>query len=198
MPDSSARFRSATEFPKSIAQLETDEAHRLYEEMRACLIFTNKSRAQLVRRNEEHKQTSLQLKTDVARLQTMIQKLGQEKQQLAASSQLVVAELEHEIQGMARHLDDLAELYDTVADVDNPQESQWSVLALPSRFFRFLRAIRAIVFSWREERDGWVDELPAAPDPTPTLPPQPTEADRRENPQMYQDQASVGRSLLDD
>jgi len=63
-----ARLRSATEFPKTIEKLSRSEANSLYEEMRACLIFTNRSRAQLLRRNEEHKQSALKLKTDVGRL----------------------------------------------------------------------------------------------------------------------------------
>ena len=43
----SARFRSATEFPKTIEGLEGVAADSLYVEMRDCLIFTNRSRAQL-------------------------------------------------------------------------------------------------------------------------------------------------------
>jgi hypothetical protein len=55
----SDRFRSATEFPKTIKPLDPSEAEQLYVEMRDCLIFTNRSRAQLLRRNEEHKRNTL-------------------------------------------------------------------------------------------------------------------------------------------
>jgi hypothetical protein len=45
------RFRSATEFPRTLQGLESAEAEKLYLEMRDCLIFTNRSRSQLMRHN---------------------------------------------------------------------------------------------------------------------------------------------------
>ncbi|MBF1999198.1 MAG: hypothetical protein IGS38_00565 [Synechococcales cyanobacterium M58_A2018_015] len=193
---SSARFRSATEFPKTIASLERAEAEQLYREMRDCLIFTNRSRAQLLRRNEEHKQSALQLKADVAKMQQLIQELGLEKQQIIASNQQVVAELTHQMQTMARHLDQLAEAFDGIADC-NPDQSPMNWLAQPGRFMRFIKAIKAIVLFWRDDDLNPGATLPPAP--LSPLPPTPAdvEADRKEHPQMYQDPASINRSLLD-
>lgn len=193
---SSARFRSATEFPKTIASLERAEAEQLYLEMRDCLIFTNRSRSQLLRRNEEHKQTALQLKADVAKLQQMIQELGLEKQQIVASNQQVVTELTRQMQMMAGHLDQLTEAFDGVADL-NLDQSPMSLLAQPKRFTRFIKLIKAIVLFWRDDDLSSDTALPTA-SPSP-LPPTPAdvEADRKEHPQIYQDPASVNRSLLD-
>ena len=86
----SARFRSATEFPKTVKRLERSEADAMYEEMRDCLIFTNRSRGQLLRRNEEQKQSALKLKTDVQRLQSLINQLKLEKQQQAEGQQQII------------------------------------------------------------------------------------------------------------
>jgi hypothetical protein len=186
-----ARFRSATEFPKTIQSLDSTEAERLYVEMRECLIFTNRSRAQLVRRNEEHKQNTLQVKANVEQLQQLIQQLNLEKQQTTASNQQIVSELTQQITSMSVHLDQLTEAFDGIADIESPA----GFIAQPSRFFRFLRAIRAIVMFWREEQDEPISTLPTSKT---ALPEQyGTDEDRRNNPQMYQDSASQGRSLLD-
>jgi hypothetical protein len=194
----SARFRSATEFPKTIDHLSLPEATVLYIEMRECLIFTNRSRAQLVRRNEEHKQSAIKLKSDVERLQGFIAQLSLEKEQLAASNQLIVSELEREINSMASHLNQLSDAFDKVADVENSSQLQWGMLSFPSRFMNFLRAVRAIVLFWRDERG---DEGTALPSGQPQLPnspmPEADAADRQERPQMHDDPASRGRSLLD-
>lgn len=184
----SARFRSATEFPKTIATLNPSEAEQLYTEMRECLIFTNRSRAQLIRRNEEHKQTALQLKSNVEQLQHLIRQLELDKQQLAASNQEVVSELSQQIEVMAGHFDKLTEAYDAISDIENPA----GFMAQPGRFFRFIRALKAIILFWREEHDP-----PSLPEPPKQMNQYGTDADRRENPQMYQDPASINRSLLD-
>lgn len=194
----SARFRPATDFPKKIEHLDPSAANLLYEEMRECLIFTNRSRGQLLRRNEEHKQTALKVKADLARLQTAIQQLNLEKQQLAADSQQVVLELQREMTSMATHLDQLSAAFDTVADIDTGTQSQWGFFALPGRLFNFVRAVKAVVMWWREEQDDGSSNAVPAGNTRPQLPGgTPNEDDRRENPQMYDDPASQGRSLLD-
>ncbi|GAB4235858.1 MAG: hypothetical protein Kow00121_63300 [Elainellaceae cyanobacterium] len=195
-----ARFRSATEFPKQIENLNAAEIVALYGEMRECLIFTNRSRAQLIRRNEEHKQSALQLKTDVERLQTYIHQLKLEKEEQAGDNRRIISALEQELGSMAGHLDKLSDAFDTVSDLDNPQQSQWGFLATPGRFFSFLRAIKAIVLWWREERDDGNSvtsgtSSPQLPGDSPAN--LDLEDDRRMNPQMYTDSASQGRSLLD-
>lgn len=191
----SARFRSATEFPQTIKQSNRLEADALYEEMRDCLIFTNRSRAQLLRRNTEHKQSALQLRLDVERLQGLINQLTQEKQQLTQNNQLIVADLEQEISSMTTHLDRLSTAFDDVADIETMPQTQWSFLTLPGRFFKLLRTVKEIVLSWREEQPkALADHHPSA-----SLGPGETEveSDRRDRPQMFTDPASVGRSLLD-
>jgi len=183
----SERFRSATEFPKTLDNLAPIEAERTYVELRDCLIFTNRSRSQLLRRNEEHKQKTQLVKADVERLQQLIQQLGTEKQQTAASNQQTVTELTEQIQLMSSHFDKLTEAFDGIADIENPV----GFMAQPSRFFRFIQALKTIILFWRDESDSpALTGYPVAKPPA-------TEADRRENPQMYQDQASQGRSQLD-
>lgn len=195
MPEPSTdRFRSATEFPKTVQNLDSEQADALYREMRDCLIFTNRSRAQLIRRNEEYKTKTSLLKEDVQRLHGMIQQLAGEKQQITQQNQEIIQALQTEMQTMTSHLDELSTAFEVVADAEASQ-SPWSLVASPNRFFRFLNAVKAIVMWWRDERSA---PLPVASQTT-SLPGETVdvEEDRRERPQMYQDQASINRSLLD-
>lgn len=192
------RFRSATEFPKATKALDRAKADLLYEEMRACLIFTNRSRAQLIRRNEEHKQSALKLKADVGRLQTLISQLSLEKQQSAQRNQLIVAELEQEMSAMSGHLNQLSVAFEQVADIENSNQAQWGFFALPRRFFNFIQAVRTIVLQWRDDNNDVSDQPQLSGRPQPTLSDRPeSDDDRRDRPQMYDDPASQGRSLLD-
>lgn len=195
---SSDRFRSATDFPKSIESVEQAEANKLYVELRDCLIFTNRSRSQLLRRNEEHKQTALQLKSDITRMQGLINQLTLEKTQITESNRQIVTELQQEMSTMASHLDELSDAFGVVADFEDAQQSSgMGLLAAPGRFFRFLRAVKAIVLWWRKD-DQSPDALPSeTPPPKARFPDDPSFEDRRENPQMYSDPASQNRSLLD-
>jgi len=199
MPESSsARFRSATEFPKAVDSLDREKVDALYQEMRECLIFTNRSRAQLIRRNEEYKTKTGLLKEDIQRLQTMVHQLATDKQQIAQSNQRVIQELESEMQKMASHLDELSFAFDGMPDIDNAAQSQWSFVSMPNRFFRFLQAVRSIVMWWREDRPESSPPLPAPVQPTLASGEEVNiDDDRRERPQMYSDQASINRSLLD-
>jgi TolA-binding protein len=194
---SKARFRSATEFPKNIRTLDRDQADALYEEMRDCLVFTNRSRAQLIRRNEEHKAKAGLLKEDVQRLQGKIQQLAAEKQQIAQSNRDIIQELEAEMTTMASHLDELSVAFDGMEGLETSQQTKWSLIASPYRFFRFISAVKNIVLWWRSDRPD--DRLPAAPNAEATLDvsPEDEEQDRRDHPQMYTDQASVNRYLRD-
>ncbi|MBD2364743.1 hypothetical protein H6G36_26825 [Anabaena minutissima FACHB-250] len=195
---SSARFRSATEFPKTIESISNADADKLYKEMRDCLIFTNRSRSQLLRRNEEHKQSALRIKTDVERLQVLINQLKLEKEQLASGNRQIVTDLEHEIGSMAGYLDQLSAAFDSVADVDNPDKAYWGVLSFPGRFLKFLNAIKAIVMWWRDDREEDSKSLTVTNVSQTYLPGTvATDEERIEKPQMHSDQASQGRSLLD-
>ncbi|MGF1497568.1 MAG: hypothetical protein ACFB8W_12190 [Elainellaceae cyanobacterium] len=197
-PDQSqARFRSATEFPKTIGGLERLEADALSVEMRECLIFTNRSRAQLVWWNDRHKQDKLELKTSVNRLQDMIQQLTAEKQQLSQDRQQIVSELEHEIRTMAINLDRLTDAFEPFADLEDEEQSRWSFLSLPGRFVKFLQAVKSIVMWWKEEK-GDDATLQATSNEALPLPGAIEDGveDRRDRPWLYDDQASQSRSLI--
>lgn len=190
----SSGFRSASEFPKTLDNLQAEEANQLYQQMRDCLIFTNRSRGQLIRRNEEYKKSTLKLKTDVERLQGLINQLSSVKKQGSQDSQQTIQALESELQKMTSHLDQLSEAFDLMG-VNDPQHVQWGLFT-GNRLYQFWSAIRKIVLWWREENGVESSTL------TGSVPPQlPSEfdvdEDRREHPQMYEDSASIGRSLLD-
>ncbi|AUB42245.1 hypothetical protein COO91_08357 [Nostoc flagelliforme CCNUN1] len=119
---SNARLRSATDFPKTIESFDPSEANKFYEEMRDCLIFSNRSRSQLIRRNEEHKQTILKVKTDFDHLQGMISQLKKDKESLAEGNQKVITALELQIGTMSGHLDKLSSAFDSVSDIGNASQ----------------------------------------------------------------------------
>jgi len=199
MPESSsARFRSATEFPKTVQDLDLTKADALYQEMRDCLIFTNRSRAQLIRRNEEYKTKASLLKEDIQRLQTMIHQLAADKQRIAQEKQGIIQDLEAEMQTMASHLDELSFAFDGMADIDDAAQNQWSFVSMPNRFFRFLQAVKAIVMWWRSDRPTDNPPLPTPVQPSLSAGEEiDLDDDRRDRPQMYSDPASINRSLLD-
>jgi len=202
-----ARFRSATDFPKNIESLETDEANHLYAEMRDCLIFTNRSRAQLIRRNEEHKNKAIALRSNVDRLQSMIDRLNQNKQSLAGGQQAIIDELEQEMEGMSQQLDQLSDAFSAIEGWADPDTGQFQFMAIPQKLFSFLRTVKNIVLAWRGD-DGDINSnraiAPSRGGPSfsdgphgNALTPDEEEQDRLDRPQMYEDQASINRSLLD-
>jgi hypothetical protein len=180
------RFRSATDFPKTVDHLTMSDVSQLYVEMRDCLIFTNRSRSQLIRRNEEHKQTIATLRNDTARLQQFIDQLEQDKQTLTQSQQDTITALRQEMGIMSSHLEQISEAFRDVEDINSPM----GAMAIPGRFNRFWRALKALITWWREENeDDGSNALPSASS-RPLNP-----EDRQEKPQMYSDPASVQRSL---
>jgi hypothetical protein len=127
-----------------------------------------------------------------------IQKLSQEKQQLAASSQELLRGMEQELMAMGSRLETLSSAFDAVADVETADRMQWSFLTLPQRFLNFLNAVRGIVNWWREEQGiEPTPPQPVLPSAEPKLTPEEEAQKRKDDSQMYTDQASVGRSLLD-
>ncbi len=185
------RFRSATEFPRTLQGIDPTETEKLYLEMRDCLIFTNRSRAQLMRHNSGYRSKVTQLKTDVSKLQSSINALSLEKRDLVQSKQAAIAALQQEMGTLTQHLDQLAEAFDDVANFDVTGPNQFGFLANSGRFFRFLRAVRSIVLWWRQ------DDEKTIPSSVINQLPQDEREDRQDNPQMYTDPASNGRSLLD-
>ncbi len=203
-----ARFRSATDFPKRIENLDTGEVNQLYGEMRDCLIFTNRSRAQLIRRNEEHKDKAIALRSNVDRLQSMIDRLNQNKQSLAGGQQAIIDELEQEMEGMSQQLDQLSDAFGTIEGWADPDTGQFQFMAIPQKLFTFLRTVKNIVLAWRGDNGSSSSQsraiAPSRGGPSfsdgphgNSLTPDEEEQDRRERPQMYEDQASINRSLLD-
>jgi hypothetical protein len=182
----SARFRSATEFPRDVGQLSSVEVVQLYAEMRECLIFTNRSRSQLLRRNDEHKTTAQSLRADLLRLQSAVSQLNLEKQQLARQDREIIDTLKQEIGTMSSHLDKLSFAFEDVEEIN----SVMGIMAIPGRFAKFWQALKALIIWWRDEQ-GY------EPRSQVSLPPRDSDSDRQENPQMHTDPASVQRSLRD-
>jgi DNA repair exonuclease SbcCD ATPase subunit len=181
------RFRSVSDFPPSIAELDRPEAEALYEEMRACLTFTNRSRAQQMRRKEQYKQSTIALQSDVVRLQDLIQQLATDKGEISQTERDTITALEAELTQMSGRLDRFSHAFDDVEALQNPME----LMANPGRFIRFWKALKDLIMWWRE-----MDETDRTLSATPLTPEQLAQ-DRRDNPQMYNDIASVQRSLRD-
>ncbi|MGQ9872718.1 hypothetical protein [Leptodesmis sp.] len=91
---------------------------------------------------------------------------------------------------MTNRMDQLSQAFSDVGDVNNAM----GVMAIPGRFSRFWQALKALVLWWREE---YGDDLPENSSTLPDSAPTPTDEDRRNNPQMYTDPASVQRSERD-
>lgn len=189
-----ARFRSVTDFPKHIQDLEQLQANSLYEEMRSCLIFTNRSRAQLVRRNAEHKETTLELRARINHFQDLIDRLKNQKQAQLLEKEALINQLATEMSEMSSQLGVLSEAFNEVGDIESEGETHWGHLIFPSRLMGLLRAVRSVMLWWNQ-RDG--EALPEESDAVEIIHQTATETDKRDQPQMYSDQASTGRSLLD-
>ena len=189
-----ARFRSATDFPKSIQDLEDADASSLYEEMRECLVFTNRSRAQLIRRNSEHKEKALQLGDRITHLQGLIDRLKNQKQAQLLEKEALIEELATEMSEMSSQLGVLSEAFDEVGDIEADVQTHWGQLVFPTRFMRLLRAVKAVMLWW-QQRDG--EALPEDSNIVEIVHETATEKEKRDQPQMHSDQASTGRSLLD-
>ena len=189
-----ARFRSATDFPKSIQELEPASAASLYEEMRDCLIFTNRSRAQLVRRNAEHKETALALRDRITHFQDLIDRLKNQKQAQLLEKEALINQLAEEMSEMSYQLDTLSDAFSEVGDIEADVQTHWGQLVFPARFLRLLRAVRSVMLWWNRQDER---SLPENDDAVEVVHASASEAEKREQPQMHTDQASTGRSLLD-
>ncbi|MEO1123716.1 MAG: hypothetical protein AAFX95_06510 [Cyanobacteria bacterium J06639_16] len=163
--------------------------------MRDCLIFTNRSRSQLIRRNTEHKETTLQLRERIKHFQGLIDQLQTQKQAQLQAKEALITQLATEMAEMGEQLDTLAEAFDAAGDLELTLQTHWGNVAFPGRFMRFLRAVRALI-QWWKRKDDDSDSLSSGAQPT--LPSADLdEQDKRDRPQIYTDQASVNRSLLD-
>ena len=189
-----ARFRSATDFPRSIQDLEPDSASRLYEEMRDCLIFTNRSRAQLVRRNIEHKEKTLELRDRLTHFQDLIDRLKNQKQAQLLEKEALINQLAEEMTEMSNQLGVLSDAFNEVGDIEEDVQTHWGQLVFPARFIRLLRAVKSVMLWWNHRDDR---SLPEESDVVEIVHASASEADKRDQPQMHSDQASTGRSLLD-
>ncbi|MGB3766603.1 MAG: hypothetical protein WA947_08585 [Phormidesmis sp.] len=189
-----ARFRSATDFPKNIQELDSMQASSTYEEMRDCLIFTNRSRAQLLRRNSEHKETTLQLRDRLTHFQNLIDQLKNQKQAQLIEKEALINQLAEEMTEMSTQLGVLSNAFNEVGDVEAEAQTHWGQLVFPARIVRLLRAVRSVMLWWNQ-RDG--QSLPEDSDVVEIVHANATEADKQDQPQMHSDQASTGRYLLD-
>jgi hypothetical protein len=183
------RFRPATDFPQQVRTLKRQQADNLYEEMRACLIFTNKSRGQLIRRNTEYKDKTLQLRDSVSSLQCLINQLQTQKQAQLAEREDIIAQLAGEMKVMDAQLNTLSEAFDAVGDVEAEAQNQWGRILFPSRIMNLLRAVKALM-QWYKRDDN--PELPGEPTENNLV----DEQHRRDYPHQYTDQASINRDSL--
>lgn len=191
-PDT-ARFRSATDFPKTVQTLERAEADALYVEMRDCLIFTNRSRGQLIRRNTEHKDKALALKSRIETLQGLIRQLQTQKQSQLKEREMIIAQLAGEMTEMSSQLNTLSEAFDAVGDIEAEAQNQWGRLLFPARIMRLLQAVKSVMMWWRtQENSDFVETSHPA-----ELVGDASEQERRDHPERYTDQASINRDLLD-
>ncbi|MFK8182557.1 MAG: hypothetical protein AB8B99_04225 [Phormidesmis sp.] len=190
---SAARFRPATDFPKEVGLLERDQLDALYVEMRACLIFTNRSRGQLIRRNTEHKEKALALRSRIDTLQGLISQLQMQKQSQLQERESLIHQLAGEMEEMSSQLNTLSQAFDVVGDLEPEAQPQWGRMLLPSRIMQLLSAVKSLMQWWRtQDKSDFEDrthpvELAGDVD----------EQDRLDHPERYTDQASINRSLLD-
>ena len=188
-----ARFRPATDFPKDIKTLEKAQADAMYEEMRACLIFTNRSRGQLIRRNAEHKGNVTELKSRIENLQGLINQLQVEKQGQLQSREAVIAQLANEMEEMSGQLNTLSHAFDAVGDIETEAQNQWGRLLFPNRIMRLLSAVKSLMQWWRTQDNSEFEDTRSPAE----LVGDADEQDKRDHPERYTDQASINRSLLD-
>lgn len=179
------RFRSATDFPKTVEHLDASDVNQLYVEMRDCLIFTNRSRSRLIRRNEEHEQTILTLQDDVDRLQKLIHQLSEEKQALVQRQQSTIATLEQELNTMLSYLGQVSQAFREVEDITSLMEG----VAIPDRLNRFWQASKVLVDWWQEENDDFDTDVRALLSSSSL----PSSGDRQEKRQVNTTLASVQR-----
>ncbi len=191
-----ARFRSATDFPKNAQTLEREQADALYQEMRDCLIFTNRSRAQLVRRNTEHKDKTLQLRDRITHFQSLIDQLQAQKQTQLQEKQDIIAQLASEMTQMGAQLDTLSEAFDAVGDPEAEARDHWGYVSFPQRFMKLIKAVK-VLMQWWHSKDDDSPSLRDQSHPAELVDGSDSEQDKRDRPHLYTDQASVNRSLLD-
>ena len=95
---------------------------------------------------------------------------------------------------MSTQLGVLSDAFNEVGDVETDVQTHWGQLIVPTRFIKLLRAVKSVMLWWNQ-RDG--QSLPEDSDAIEIVHESAPEAAKREQPQMYSDQASTGRSLLD-
>ena len=192
-----ARFRSATDFPKDIQTLEKEAILLTYAEMRECLIFTNRSRAQLIRRNTEHKEKTDHLRQTVAHLQGLINQLQTQKQSQLQAREEIIAQLGSEVTEMTHQINQLSDAFEAVGDLEAEAQTHWGHLMFPSRIVKLLQAVKSLMQWWHRQDDsptlnGSNDDNTLAAEVTMI-----DEEHRRNYPHLYTDQASINRDLLD-
>ncbi|KAI9135116.1 hypothetical protein [Acaryochloris sp. CCMEE 5410] len=193
-------FRSATEFPTSIQELDIKEADRVYCEIRQYLVSTNRSQGQLRRYNESYRQDISKYRDNISdlqktrdNLQLAINQLTAEKKELLNDKSEAIELLEQEVTNLSGNLDTLSEAFEGIIDFDDPNV-QWASTSFMTRVWNFLKSVRLIVRGWNIE-----DQLPSTADHE-SLPPsrENIAMEERENPRMYTDPASINRALRDD
>jgi hypothetical protein len=183
------RFRPATDFPQQISTLEREDADSLYVEIRKCLIFTNQSRGQLIRRNTEHKDKALKLRGDLGHLQGLIDQLQAQKQMQLAEKETIIAQLAEQMMEINEQIGTLSEAFDAVGDVEGEAQAQWGRLLFPTRIMRLLKAVKALMQWYKKDEPASLSDGVIEIDII-------DEQHRRDYPHQYTDQASINRDSL--
>lgn len=194
---STARFRSATDFPQGIQELERSQGEALYQEMRDCLVFTNRSRAQLIRRNSEHKDKTLALREKISHFQSLIDQLQNQKQEQLQQKESIIDQLAAEMAELHSQMGLLSEAFEAVGDPESEMQRHWGQISFPQRFMRLIKAVKTLMQWWHRQDDS-PDSLEGG-SPVVVIDSEDDDdgQDRRDRPQLYSDQASINRSLLD-
>lgn len=188
-----ARFRPATDFPKNTGGCEREQVDALYAEMRECLIFTNRSRGQLIRRNTEHKEKALALRSRIDTLQGLINQLQTQKQSQLQERESLINQLAGEMEEMSSQLNTLSQAFDAVGDLETEAQPQWGRMLFPSRIMRLLSAVKSLMQWWRTQDNSQFEDTSSPAELVGDV----DEQDRLDHPERYTDQASINRSLLD-
>ncbi len=183
------------QLPPPFRQVAMEQIEPLYQQMRDAIIAQRYRKIQL--ENQELRAQLAQWQEEKGQLQELLSRSALEKVQSTDQERQTILELQEESAIMGSRLDELVEAFE---QVDNGSGGQWNFMAMaaPYKLIRFREALKGIVDWWQSDDD----ELPPSSQstslpPTPPTSPRQIEQDRRDRPQLHDDPASMGRSLLD-
>jgi chromosome segregation ATPase len=175
-------YRSVSEFPLTIDQLDRPELEAVYQDLRKEYKSLTTSRGQLVRRNTEMKTNLVAVQQRADKLQAAIARLNAEKQSLQgtlAHSEDVRQYLQKWGDDLAVQVDDLSTQLRVTTNMLEEFETAYEevqtstgFLSLGERFFRLLQAAKRLLSldlralkqpstsSSLPPKDDWTEETP--------------------------------------